>query len=78
MASLPLSAVPSPGHADSQQPGAHRLTTRRNKGVNVMGIAILLFFIVIAIASGTGLAADSRDSGDWKPTADGMRMPTRW
>jgi len=78
MASLPLSAVPAPGHADTKQPGAHRLTTRRNKGVNVMGIAILLFFIAIAIASATGLTVDSRDSGDWKPTADGMRIPNRW
>jgi hypothetical protein len=78
MASLPLSAVPAPGHAGTKQPGAHRLTIRRNKGVNVMGIAILLFFIAIAIASGTGLTVDSRDSGDWKPTADGVRVPNRW
>jgi len=78
MASLPLSAVPAPGHADTKQPGAHRLTTRRNKGVNVMGIAILLFFIAIAIASGTGLTVDSRDSGDWKPTTDGVRTTNRW
>ena len=46
--------------------------------MNVMGIAILLFFIAIAIASATGLTVDSRDSGDWKPTADGMRIPNRW
>jgi hypothetical protein len=46
--------------------------------VNVMGIAILLFFIAIAIASGAGLTFDSRDSGDWKPTADGVRAPDRF
>ena len=61
-----------------QQPGAHRQTTRRNKGVTVMGFAILLFFIAIAIASGAGLTHDSRDSGDWKPTADGVRTPDRY
>jgi hypothetical protein len=38
-----------------------------------MGIAVLLFFVAIAIASGLGLTADSHDSADWKPTADGMR-----
>ena len=69
---------PAAGPCWSKQPGAHRPTTRRNKGVNVMGIAILLFFIAIAIASGAGLTFDSRDSGDWKPTADGMRAPDRF
>jgi len=43
-----------------------------------MGIAILLFFIAIAIISAAGLTCDSRDSSDWKPTADGVRMPDRW
>ena len=42
-----------------------------------MGIAILLFFAVLAIAAAVGLTADSRDSADWKPTVDGMRAP-RW
>jgi hypothetical protein len=46
--------------------------------VNVMGIAILLFFIAIAVASGAGLTVDSHDSGDWKPTVDGMRTPGRY
>jgi hypothetical protein len=78
MASLPLSVGPRPDHAGDKQPGAHRPTNRRNKGVNVMGIAILLFFVAIAIASGMGLTFDSRDSGDWKPTVDGMRTPDRW
>ena len=43
-----------------------------------MGIAVLLFFIALAIASWAGLTFDSRDSGDWKPTADGVRMPDRF
>ncbi|MEU8611601.1 hypothetical protein AB0C29_26800 [Actinoplanes sp. NPDC048791] len=43
-----------------------------------MGFAVLLFFIAIAIASGAGLTFDSRDSGDWKPTADGVRTPDRF
>ena len=43
-----------------------------------MGIAILLFFVTIAIASAAGLTFDSRDSGDWKPTADGVRTPDRF
>ncbi len=43
-----------------------------------MGIAILLFFVALAIASGVGLTFDSRDSGDWKATADGARMPDRY
>lgn len=78
MASLPLSEPSPPVHAGNKQPGAHRQTTRRNKGVNVMGIAILLFFVAVAIASGAGLTFDSRDSGDWKPTADGVRAPDRF
>ena len=78
MASLPLSGAAPPVHAGNKQPGAHRQTTRRNKGVNVMGIAILLFFVAIAIVSGAGLTFDSRDSGDWKPTADGVRAPDRF
>ena len=77
MASLPLFPAPAQVHAGNQQPGAHRPTNRRTKGVNVMGIAILLFFIAIAIASVAGLTFDSRDSGDWKPTADGVRTPVR-
>ena len=78
MASLPLSGASAPVHAGNKQPGAHRPTNRRNKGVNVMGFAVLLFFIAIAIASGAGLTFDSRDSGDWKPTADGVRTPDRF
>ena len=78
MASLPLSGPAAADHAYGKQPGAHRPTNSRNKGVNVMGIAILLFFVIIAVASGAGLTSDSRDSGDWKPTADGVRTPDRF
>ncbi len=42
-----------------------------------MGIAVLLFFVVLAIAAAAGLTADSRDSADWKPSVDGRRAP-RW
>jgi hypothetical protein len=42
-----------------------------------MGIAILLFFVVLAIAAAAGLTVDSRDSADWKPSVDGWRAP-RW
>jgi hypothetical protein len=42
-----------------------------------MGPVILLFFLLIAAASAAGLTADSRDSADWKPTAEGLRIPIR-
>jgi hypothetical protein len=42
-----------------------------------MGIAVLFFFVLIAIAAAFGLTVDSRDSADWKPTVDGTRAP-RW
>jgi hypothetical protein len=42
-----------------------------------MEIAVLLFFVLLAVASAAGLTADSRDSADWKPTLDGSRAP-RW
>jgi hypothetical protein len=40
-----------------------------------MEIAVLLFFVLIALATAFGLTADSRDSADWKPTVDGTRAP---
>jgi hypothetical protein len=40
-------------------------------------MAILVFLVLIALASAFGLTADSRDSADWKPTAQGARE-TRW
>jgi hypothetical protein len=45
--------------------------------VNIMGIAVLIFFVLLVVAAATGLTADSRDSADWKPTLDGRRAP-RW
>jgi hypothetical protein len=42
-----------------------------------MELAVLLFFVIVAIAAAAGLTVDSRDSADWKPTVDGMRAP-RW
>lgn len=42
-----------------------------------MGLAVLIFFVLIAIAAAVGLTVDSRDSADWKPTTDGVRAP-RW
>ena len=42
-----------------------------------MGLAVLIFFVLIAIATAVGLTVDSRDSADWKPTTDGVRAP-RW
>ncbi|WP_156993985.1 hypothetical protein [Pseudonocardia acaciae] len=37
-----------------------------------MGIAILTFILVIALASAAGWTADSRDSADWKPYVFGV------
>ncbi|HEY7271277.1 MAG TPA: hypothetical protein VH502_00995 [Actinoplanes sp.] len=42
-----------------------------------MGIAVLIFFLLLALAAATDHTADSRDSADWKPTLDGRRAP-RW
>lgn len=42
-----------------------------------MGIAVLIFFVLLAVAAAAGLTADSRDSADWKPTMDGWRAPRR-
>jgi hypothetical protein len=39
----------------------------------VMALAVLAFFIVIALVSAFGFVADSRDSADWKPSFDGAR-----
>ncbi|MEV8510064.1 hypothetical protein AB0368_35275 [Actinoplanes sp. NPDC051475] len=42
-----------------------------------MELGILLFFLLLVLASASGLTADSRDSADWKPTSDGLRA-ARW
>jgi hypothetical protein len=38
-----------------------------------MALGILIFFLLIALASMVGKTADTRDSADWKPTNDGFR-----
>jgi hypothetical protein len=43
-----------------------------------MGIAVLVFFVLLVLVSAAGLTADSRDSADWKPTADGVRASGRY
>ncbi|WP_306216181.1 hypothetical protein [Actinoplanes sp. RD1] len=40
-----------------------------------MELVLLVFFVLVAVLGATGLVADSRDSADWKPTADGVRAP---
>ena len=42
-----------------------------------MEIAVLVFFVLLLIASVAGLTADTRDSADWKPSHAGTREP-RW
>ncbi len=37
---------------------------------------LLIFFVLITVASLAGLVTDSRDGADWKPSADGMREPS--
>jgi Mn2+/Fe2+ NRAMP family transporter len=66
MALLPLSAMTVPEHACSKR-----------IEVNIMAIAVLVFFVLLAVAAATGHTADTRDSADWKPTLDGRRAP-RW
>ncbi|MGC5017528.1 hypothetical protein [Micromonospora sp. DT47] len=40
-------------------------------------LLLLLFLAGLAVASSAGLAADTRDSADWKPTDDGRRWQSR-
>jgi hypothetical protein len=40
-------------------------------------VVVVLFFVLIGLASSLGLTADSRDSADWKPSHQGAREP-RW
>jgi hypothetical protein len=42
-----------------------------------MELLLLLFFVLVAVASAAGLTADSRDSADWKPTVEGLRAARR-
>jgi hypothetical protein len=40
-----------------------------------MGLFLLLFFALVAMAGASGLVVDSRDSADWRPSSDGFRNP---
>jgi len=40
-----------------------------------MELFIVLFFVVLVVASISGFTRDSRDGADWAATDDGMRMP---
>jgi hypothetical protein len=42
-----------------------------------MELLLLLLLAALVLAAATGLAADSRDYADWRPTADGVRQPPR-
>jgi hypothetical protein len=58
-------------------PSAHAQDITALEGMKAMGLVVLFFFVLLAVAAATGLTADSRDSADWKPTTDGMRA-SRW
>jgi hypothetical protein len=47
------------------------------KGSAVMGLFLLLFFAVVAVAGAFSRVADSRDFADWRPTDDGLRRSPR-
>jgi hypothetical protein len=51
--------------------GEDRKTSRKVHAA--MELLVLLFFLLLALASAAGLTVDSRDSADWKPTTDGRR-----
>jgi hypothetical protein len=40
-------------------------------------VVVVLFFVLLGLASSLGLTTDSRDSADWKPSNHGERAP-RW
>lgn len=42
-----------------------------------MELLFLLFFVLLMVASATGVTADSRDYADWKPTDAGRRWRSR-
>jgi hypothetical protein len=48
-----------------------------SSGVVIVALGVLLFLVLIALASRLGYVADSRDSADWKPSFDGARAG-RW
>jgi hypothetical protein len=42
-----------------------------------MELFVLLFFVAVVMAGASGLAVDSRDFADWRPSNDGFRDPPR-
>ncbi|MBM0238936.1 hypothetical protein JNW88_20580 [Micromonospora sp. ATA32] len=40
-------------------------------------LLLVLFLLLLTVASAFGLTADSRDSADWKPTIEGRRWRSR-
>jgi hypothetical protein len=40
-----------------------------------MALAVLVFFLLIALAAATGHVADTRDGADWRATHAGFRAP---
>jgi hypothetical protein len=42
-----------------------------------MELFIVVFILLLALASAFGLTTDSRDSADWKPTDGGWRWRPR-
>lgn len=39
-----------------------------------MAVFLLFVLVLLALASAFGWVADSRDSADWAPSADGFRV----
>jgi hypothetical protein len=52
-------------------------TPAQPEWVVIMELLVVAFLVLIALASALGLVSDSRDSADWKPTANGVRA-ARW
>jgi hypothetical protein len=40
-------------------------------------LLLLVFLLLLGLASAFGFTVDSRDSADWKPTSDGRRWRAR-
>jgi hypothetical protein len=49
----------------------------RERVYAAMELFILVFILLLALASAFGLTTDSRDSADWKPTDGGRRWRPR-
>jgi hypothetical protein len=57
--------------------GGETHINRAKASAAMIVLLLLLFLLLLGAASGLGLAADSRDSADWKPTDDGRRWRSR-